>query len=116
MRYEVGRERHQYQKEEGALQFNSLLVDMVRSGEASWRLAREELQVDPRWEISNGLDLATKEEFFRSHVGRLRRRAEEAYHQLIDNQMDISLATLWEAALPLLQNDPRFEQFGRGLR
>lgn len=48
------------QRDEAVAVFQSLLVDLVRHGDASWRALREALATDPRADICRELDATTQ--------------------------------------------------------
>lgn len=68
-------------KEEGELQFRTLLTDAIREPQATWESSLGQLQSDPRFQYSS-LSLGHQRHLFQAHVSQLRAKHLDSLHAL----------------------------------
>ncbi|KAI0254742.1 Hsp90 protein-domain-containing protein [Lactifluus subvellereus] len=85
-------------REEGELQFRTLLTDAIREPQATWESSLVQLQTDPRFRHSS-LPLSHQHRLFEEHVGQLRTKHLDNLHALFHSKAP-SLATEF-TALPI---------------
>ncbi|KAI0080892.1 hypothetical protein K474DRAFT_1636919 [Panus rudis PR-1116 ss-1] len=88
---QIDKSRQGLTKEEGELEFRTLLVDAIRDPQVTWEAALPQLKTDPRFTRSP-LPLNQQLHLFHSHVGQLRSKHLQSLHTLFESHAP-SLAT-----------------------
>ncbi|TMS34111.1 hypothetical protein L596_001760 [Steinernema carpocapsae] len=102
-------ERHKIQEHEQ--NYKTLLVDHVRSADASWRETRKLLRKDPRYKDTELLDRDAKEKLFDEHVCTLESKKRDAFFQLLDETEGIHFKLSWRDARRIMGKDKRFSKY-----
>ncbi|CAG8455595.1 11474_t:CDS:10 [Ambispora leptoticha] len=90
--------------DEAVLEFQGLLIDMIRSHQVTWEEKRPELERDPRFH-NESLALADKISLFEDHLTDIYQKRLKAYHELLDQH--VKLDTTWVELQSIVKDDPR---------
>uniref|UniRef100_A0A0N4WJE9 WW domain-containing protein n=1 Tax=Haemonchus placei TaxID=6290 RepID=A0A0N4WJE9_HAEPC len=96
-------ERHRMQEHQE--RFNALLVDLVKSAEATWHEARRVLRKDERYAECDLLDKEKKENAFNEHVRGLEKKRRDAFFAVLDEHPKITTQTRWKEARRIIQDE-----------
>ncbi|VDM61801.1 unnamed protein product, partial [Angiostrongylus costaricensis] len=96
-------ERHRLQEHQE--RFNALLVDLVKSAEATWHEARRILRKDERYAECDLLDKEKKENAFNEHVRNLEKKRRDAFFAVLDEHSKITTQTRWKEARRIIQDE-----------
>ncbi|VDO61164.1 unnamed protein product [Heligmosomoides polygyrus] len=96
-------ERHRLQEHHE--RFNALLVDLVKSAEATWHEARRVLRKDERYAECDLLDKEKKESAFNEHVRNLEKKRRDAFFAVLDDHPKITTQTRWKDARRIIQDE-----------
>ncbi|CAG8446686.1 11159_t:CDS:10 [Ambispora gerdemannii] len=89
---------------EAVLEFQGLLIDMIRNHQVTWDEKRPELERDPRFQ-NESLTLADKLRLFEDHLTSIYQKRLKAYHELLDQ--NVKLDTTWVELQSIVKDDPR---------
>ncbi|PFH52710.1 hypothetical protein AMATHDRAFT_73847 [Amanita thiersii Skay4041] len=81
---QIERSRQGINKEEGELQFRTLLTDAIRDPQTSWDAALPQLKTDPRF-VNSTLPRNQQMKMFYSHVDHLREKHFKSLHTLFES-------------------------------
>ncbi|PIO52753.1 FF domain protein, partial [Teladorsagia circumcincta] len=96
-------EKHRLQEHQE--RFNALLVDLVKSAEATWHEARRVLRKDERYAECDLLDKEKKESAFNEHVRTLEKKRRDAFFIVLDEHPKITTQTRWKEARRIIQDE-----------
>ncbi|KAK6733078.1 hypothetical protein RB195_017067 [Necator americanus] len=96
-------ERHRMQEHQE--RFNALLVDMVKSAEATWHETRRILRKDERYAECDLLDKEKKESAFNEHIRNLEKKRRDAFFAVLDEHPKINTQTRWKDARRIIQDE-----------
>jgi transcription elongation regulator 1 len=91
-------------RDESIREFQTLLVDLVRTHETTWELKRPDLQKDPRFH-GPGLEDKDRESLFKEHLDDIYQKRLKSYHQLLDQH--VQLDTTWLEIQSIIKEDSR---------
>ncbi|KAK0394612.1 hypothetical protein QR680_000834 [Steinernema hermaphroditum] len=101
-------ERHKYQEQEQM--FRSLLVDVIKSTDSSWRDARKTLKKESRYKEID-LDKDVKEKLFDEHIRSLKLKKRETFFQLLNETEGINFKLGWRDARKIMEKEKRFSKY-----
>ncbi|CAG8517519.1 13625_t:CDS:10 [Acaulospora colombiana] len=91
-------------REESIREFQTLLIDLVRTHETTWESKKTDLSRDHRFG-GEGLDDVDRERLFNEHIDNIYRARLKSYHQLLEQH--VKLDTTWLEVYPVIKDDPR---------
>ncbi|CAG8796194.1 19610_t:CDS:10, partial [Dentiscutata erythropus] len=91
-------------REKSILAFQTLLIDLVRTHEATWDGKKHSLEQDPRFH-GEGLEDNDRERLFNEHTVDMYQKRLKSYHQLLSEHL--KLDTTWIEIQPIIKEDPR---------
>ncbi|VDB85358.1 unnamed protein product [Peniophora sp. CBMAI 1063] len=98
-------------REEGELQFRTLLTDAIRDPQASWESSLDELETDPRF-TGSPLPMNQQQHLFHEHVNSLRSKQTQALYGLFEAHAPGLATRFSELPLPSLLASPPAVKLG----
>ncbi|GES80551.1 transcription elongation regulator 1-like [Rhizophagus clarus] len=96
--------KNKIMRDESIREFQTLLVDLVRTHETTWELKKPDLQRDPRFH-GHGLEDKDRERLFQDHINDIYQKRLKSYHKLLDQH--VQLDTTWLEIQSTIKEDLR---------
>ncbi|CAG8677113.1 2117_t:CDS:2, partial [Racocetra persica] len=102
--YDRNSAKRKAMRDKSILEFQTLLIDLVRTHETTWDGKKHSLEHDPRFH-GEGLEDNDRERLFNEHTEDLYQKRLKSYHQLLSQH--VKLDTTWIEIQPVIKEDPR---------
>ncbi|RIA98132.1 hypothetical protein C1645_813182 [Glomus cerebriforme] len=96
--------KNKIMRDESIREFQTLLVDLVRTHETTWELKKPDLQRDPRFH-GPGLEDKDRERLFQERIDDIYQKRLKSYHELLDQH--VQLDTTWLEIQSTIKEDSR---------
>ncbi|KMT02659.1 hypothetical protein BVRB_9g203360 [Beta vulgaris subsp. vulgaris] len=122
---EMERVRLKVRRKEAVASYQALLVEKIKSSEASWTESKPKLEKDPQGRASNpDLEESDLEKLFREHVKMLYERCAHEFRALLvevitpeaaikETEDGRTVLSSWSTAKKFLKSDPRYTKMPR---
>ncbi|CAB4396689.1 hypothetical protein RhiirA1_417967 [Rhizophagus irregularis] len=96
--------KNKIMRDESIREFQTLLVDLVRTHETTWELKKPDLHKDSRFH-GHGLEDKDRERLFQEHIDDIYQKRLKSYHNLLDQH--VQLDTTWLEIQSVIKEDIR---------
>ncbi|CAB5343872.1 unnamed protein product [Rhizophagus irregularis] len=93
--------KNKIMRDESIREFQTLLVDLVRTHETTWELKKPDLHKDSRFH-GHGLEDKDRERLFQEHIDDIYQKRLKSYHNLLDQH--VQLDTTWTRMIKLSED------------
>ncbi|CAG8569220.1 5592_t:CDS:10, partial [Cetraspora pellucida] len=102
--YDRNSAKRKAMREKSILEFQTLLIDLVRTHETTWDAKKHSLEHDSRFH-GEGLEDNDRERLFNEHTEDLYQKRLKSYYQLLNQH--VKLDTTWIEIQPIIKDDSR---------
>ncbi|ODN01142.1 Transcription elongation regulator 1 [Orchesella cincta] len=109
------KERDLYRHEEAVQEFQSLLADLVRTSDVTWKDVKKAAKRDRRWAAVSFLSKEEMEDLFLHHCENISRKKKQRFRELLE-EAGVKLNSTWKDMRKKIKDDPRYVKFSSSER